>query len=207
MTIATTANTTQKRNSFSIQEKIIMTTQTPNPFPNDGARTLTARETMQRVNARNCLLFGALLLLSFLLTACKPVTMDVSMEAVNHTDKNIVSVVINGKGGIMAAPAYGQGNGGCCVRLPKEWRPGLTAKIDWQLGGHWLINENGNEVIEDGRKVLVEGPWKSQTVPVPEYKGEGYFYVFFFPDDQVKVAVTYNVDLYGDASQKSNKTE
>jgi Protein of unknown function (DUF3304) len=179
-----------------------MSTQTPNPFPADGTRTLTAQRTMQHVSARNCLLFGALLLLSFLLTACKPTTMDVSMEAVNHTDKNIVSVVINGTGGIMDAPAYGRGNGGCCVRLPKEWRPGLTAKIDWREDGDWKQDVKGNLILNEGRKIYIPAPWKSQTVPVPEYKVDGYFYVFFLPEDKVKVAVTYDYRYYGEYDPK-----
>ena len=114
-----------------------------------------------------------------------------SYEAYNHTDQHIVSIVINGEGGVLAARAHGEGGGVCCVILPKRWRPGLMATIKWQLDGDWLKDEQGKEVIRNGKKVLVPGPWKEKTVDIPKYaeKDMGHFDMHFYPDDTVRVVI------------------
>ncbi|MCE1208760.1 MAG: DUF3304 domain-containing protein [Spirochaetia bacterium] len=114
----------------------------------------------------------------------------VSYHAYNHTDNSIVSIIINGEGGILDATAHGEGGGVCCVVLPKRWRPGLMVKVKWQLDGDWLKDGQGKEVIRDGKKVFVPGPWKEKTVEVPKYDEEmGLFFIHFFPGDKVNVLV------------------
>ena len=130
-------------------------------------------------------------LIGFVLAACSgDDTVAVSYAAYNHTDKSIVSIVINGEGGILDASAHGGGGSMCCVILPRRWRPGLMATIKWQLDGDWLKDEQGKEVIRDGKTVLVPGPWKERTVEVPKYTSEGdlgTFFIHIFPGDEVKV--------------------
>lgn len=128
-------------------------------------------------------------LIGFALAACSgDETVAVSYAAYNHTDEDIVSIVINGEGGIMNASAHGEGGRMCCIVLPKRWRPGLMATFKWQLDGDWLKDEKGKEVIRDGKTVLVPGPWKERTVEVPKYEGElGTFFIHIFPGDVVKV--------------------
>lgn len=134
-------------------------------------------------------------LLVIALSACSgDEKIGVSYHAYNHTDEHIVSIVINGKGGVLDASAHGEGGGVCCVVLPKRWRPGLMATVKWQLDGDWLKDGQGKEIIRDGKKVLVPGPWKEQTVEVPKYGEEmGMFFIHFFPGDEVKVLI----NLYG----------
>jgi len=126
------------------------------------------------------------------LSACdsKPATWAVSYGAVNHSDKYIVAIAINGEGGVLTAPMHGQGGGVCCVIVPQRWKPGLTVTIKWEEEGDWKRDAKGDPIYEDGRKIYVPLPWKSQTVPLPKYDGEGSFFVFFFPGDVVKVALT-----------------
>lgn len=137
--------------------------------------------------------FALAILASLLLAGClEEEKVGLSYHAYNHTDQHIVAIVINGQGGILDASAHGEGGGVCCVVLPKKWRPGLMATIKWRLEGDWLKDEQGKEVIRDGKKVLVPGPWKEGTVEVPKYdnsKGMGDFYMHFFPNDEVKVLV------------------
>jgi len=91
-------------------------------------------------------------LIGFVLVACSgDETVGVSYAAYNHTNEDIVSIVINGEGGIMNASAHGEGGRMCCIVLPKRWRPGLMATIKWQLDGDWLKDEKGKEVIRDGK--------------------------------------------------------
>ena len=113
-----------------------------------------------------------------------------SYLGVNNTDKNIVSIIVNGEGGISAVSAQHIGGEDCCVNLPRKWHPGIKVTIKWQLGGTYKLDSKGNKVIEDGVPVVIEGDWKTKTVDVPEYKGEdaeGYLYIFFYPNDEVKV--------------------
>jgi hypothetical protein len=142
-------------------------------------------------------LFGWLtaLLASALLTGCfEEEKVSLSYLGVNHTDRPIVSVAINDEGGILNVSA--QGGGGkmvCCVTLPRKWHPGLKVKIAWQEDGHWLLDEHGKPVIRDGVKVLVEEPWQSQTVDVPEY-GEhdlSHFDIHFLPGGKVQVKASF----------------
>lgn len=133
-------------------------------------------------------------LLGLALTACfGDEKIGVSYTTYNHTDEDIVSIVINGEGGIQDASAHEEGSRMCCVVLPEKWRPGLIATIKWQLDGDWQRDAQGKEVIRDGKKVLVPGPWKEQTVEVPRYISEeldwGTFYIHIFPNNEVKVLV------------------
>lgn len=138
------------------------------------------------------LAWGMALLVGMSVAACSgDEKIGVSYSAYNHTDEDIVAIVINGEGGILDASAHGEGGGMCCVVLPKKWRPGLMATIKWQLDGDWLRDERGEVVIRDGKKVLVPGPWKERTVEVPKYDEEmGMFFIHFFPNDEVKVLVS-----------------
>jgi len=119
---------------------------------------------------------------------------DLPFLTVNHTDTAVVAMVINRVGGPISSPP--QGGGGstdCCVTVPKHWRPDLKVTVKWQEDGRWLKDASGKEVIRDGKQVLVEAPWKSATVSVPEYtdKDLGHFDVHFMPGDMVQVKVSY----------------
>jgi hypothetical protein len=127
-----------------------------------------------------------------LLLACQAqeTTRAVPYGAVNHTDVHIVTIVVNGTGTVLAPPKHGQAGGACCVVVPRQWTPGLTATVQWEEDGDWLLDSNGKTVLRDGIKVYVPAPWKTRTVPIPRYDGDGDFYVFFFPGDDVRVAMT-----------------
>lgn len=144
---------------------------------------------------RSLPIFFLVLTSCILLTACFGEEKEaVSYVAYNHTDDGIVSIIINGEGGILGADPQGGGGEMCCVILPKKWRRGLMATIKWRVDGDWLLDAQGKEVIRDGKRVYVPAPWKERTVEVPKYEGVmGRFYIHFLPKDEVKVAVS----LYG----------
>ncbi len=134
-------------------------------------------------------------LIGVVLAACSgDETVAVSYAAYNHTDKSIVSFVINGEGGILAASAHGGGGRMCCVVLPKHWRPGLMATIKWQEDDIPIFNPDGTRKVIDGVPATNESPWKERTVEVPKYEGEmGTFFIHIFPGDEVKVLM----NIYG----------
>lgn len=127
-----------------------------------------------------------------LLTACFEEEKEaVSYVAYNHTDKSIVSIIVNGEGGILNARAQGGGGEMCCVILPKKWRPGLMATMKWQGDDTVVLDANGKPLTNDGVPIVIEAPWKERTVEVPKYEGEmGRFYIHFLPKDEIKVAVS-----------------
>lgn len=124
-----------------------------------------------------------------------------SYLALNHTDKWIVSIVVNGEGGVLdVSPQGGGGKIVCCTMLPKRWRPGLMASIKWQEGGTFKRDKKGAVVTEDGVPVVIESPWKESTVEVPKYDEQmGDFYIIFFPNDEIRVAVSNGIPTLADA--------
>lgn len=134
------------------------------------------------------------LMSTYLLNACTPETASISYLAVNHTSEEVVSVVINGEGGVLNVPAYGGGGGQiCCVTLPRKWHPGLQATIKWRLDGDWLRDGSGKEVWRDGKRVYVPAPYKEKTVEIPKYteKDLEHLDIHFLPDDEVLVKVSF----------------
>lgn len=127
-----------------------------------------------------------------LLTGClEDEKTGVSYTGVNHTDVSVVEVSPNGeRGGIMVAPAHGMSGDICCVTLPAKWKPGLTTTVSWQDDGNWLLDEQGREVIQDGKTVYVPAPRKSKVVEVPKYDEPGTFWIHFFPNDEVRIVVS-----------------
>jgi hypothetical protein len=118
----------------------------------------------------------------------------VSYTAYNDTDRGIVSIIVNGRGGILNASSHGGGGEMCCVAIPNKWRPGLNATIKWAEDGDWLLDDQGREVIRDGKRVYVPRPYKEKTVEVPRYDNRlGRFNIHFFPNDEVRVIV----NMYG----------
>jgi hypothetical protein len=116
----------------------------------------------------------------------------ISYLTFNHTGRSIVSIIVNGEGGVLNAHAHGGGGEACCVILPARWMPGLTVTIKWQEDGHWIRDDKGQVIIKDGDYQFAEGPWHEKTVPVPPYaEGDqmGQFRIHFFPNNDVKVTV------------------
>ena len=172
-----------------------MTTESPNPFPTDGLRARAAVDTPVSGRWRTL----AAIALGFMLVACGDrATGDagesgVSYVAINHTDEWVTSIIVNGEGGILHAPAQGGGGEMCCVTLPDRWRPGQKITVKWKMDGTYVRDKNGHMVLRDGVPVVIEGAWKTRTVDMPEYKGkdaEGRLHIHFLPGDEVKVLRT-----------------
>lgn len=128
------------------------------------------------------------------LVACAPEKVSISYLAVNHTDEDIVSIVVNGDGGILHALAHGSGGQMCCITLPKQWRPGLTAEIKWQVAGTYQRDAKGNIATDDGVPVVIHRAYKTQTVEVPQYTDNdirGHFDIHIMPGDKVLVKVSF----------------
>jgi Protein of unknown function (DUF3304) len=155
-------------------------------------KTMTTRASLIGQGFSAKVLLCAALFAAVFLTACKPAkpaTWGVSYGAVNHTDKAIVWIGIDGQGTVLIAPAFGQGGGVCCVAIPQKWHEGITHTISWREESDYKYDKKGNIVYDNGVPVLIEKPIKTKTVTLPEYKHIGSFYMHFFPNDEVQIIV------------------
>ena len=110
--------------------------------------------------------------------------------AVNHTSAAINHFSVNGYGGGNARP-YGYGGGACCVMLPREWRPGLMMKVEWETDPDPYA-KSPPLGTDEFRKFMVKhkANYEHHTaiVPLPPYEqGLCALEVHFLPCHQVKV--------------------
>ncbi|MGV3345828.1 DUF3304 domain-containing protein [Enterobacteriaceae bacterium LUAb1] len=133
---------------------------------------------------------GSAVVISGLLAGCSPSQAGESsagnIGGYNHVaGQNVNWFSVNGY--------YATLNGNvCCVMIPNQWRPGLTAHIEWE------VDPNANENIPRLKKgvgfepkALAEHEAKYQRfsadVPIPEYKESAGINVHFLPCHQVKI--------------------
>ena len=138
----------------------------------------------------------------FLLSACSQPAAEAQrggggvIKAINHTHWAINNFSVDGQSGIDVIGPFDGGGGGCCYGVPKQWRPGMTVRIDWERGE---ASTEGFPGFEDRAKFLA---WKekmtannrqfSKVVPVPDYTGQETcgITVHFMPCDKVKVTTS-----------------
>ncbi len=128
------------------------------------------------------------------LSACESEKVSIPYLGVNHTDDGIISVIVNGEGGILDIPAQGgAGTKMCCINMPKKWQPGLTAEIKWQVAGTYQRDARGEIVTNDGVPVVISAPYKTMTVEVPKYSERDlqHFDIHIMPGDKVMVKASF----------------
>ena len=105
----------------------------------------------------------------------------VSVRSTNHTPYNITEFYVDGvwAGG---SPALGVGSGTvcCAVKIPQQWREGLTAKVRW----------THSQAINDAHgKPIGETVWYEYDAPILPYQQWNTVRVHFFPDGTAKIVV------------------
>ena len=101
-----------------------------------------------------------------------PKTAPAQVGIVNHTGNYIYSASVNGAGGgKMSAWSAGTANI-CCASIPMVWRPGLKARVRWNM--------------PIGPKDVI----KEKIVEVEKYDRPGSIYLHFFPNDEIRIVVT-----------------
>ncbi|MDB5802342.1 MAG: hypothetical protein JWL63_3281 [Rhodocyclales bacterium] len=115
----------------------------------------------------------------WLLTSCAAFEKKESPDAVaqvgivNHTGKFIYSASVDGSGGGTMS-AWGAGVAGvCCTSIPRVWHPGMKVLVRWDM--------------PDGHTHIV----KEKIVEVEKYDEPGSIYMHFFPNDEVRVVVSW----------------
>ncbi|HHL9084107.1 DUF3304 domain-containing protein [Escherichia coli] len=112
------------------------------------------------------------------------------INGINHTNKAINYLHINGYGGPNIAP-FGDGGGYCCVMLPDKWHSGLKARIEWEVDPepYAILPPLGTD---EYRAAYVEHKANYQKhtaiVDIPEYDAELCgLTVHFLSCNQIKV--------------------
>ena len=155
------------------------------------------------------LALGCVLALGLALAGCEPPAprtpqpMAVGITGYNFTNEGVQEYYVNDSRGSNLPPYGGGGATSCCVRLPGQWTPGLTVKVDWTIGHYtqpWEIRKN--MTIEQEEACCWTQRTLSKTVPVERYGDEGGgVQVFFLPDDDIKVWVSdYDLGFPGHPS-------
>ena len=111
-----------------------------------------------------------------------------NLSGINHIAGQYVNwFSVNGYGGTL------NGNT-CCIMLPDKWRPGLKARIEWEVdpqkvGEPPAYNDLDNYLIWE-EKLKNSFRKYSTTVDIPEYTQACDLTVHFLPCKQIKVTTS-----------------
>ena len=126
------------------------------------------------------------------------------VEGYNHTSAAINRFTVNGAGGPNLGPYSGGGSQVCCGSVPRYWRLGLRAIVEWEKDPAPRDYVNwaplGTDAYREAYKKH-EAKYTQQrvVVEIPEYKEAGTLKVHFLPCNQVRVSadnVFYDTPSY-----------
>ncbi|MFN3771458.1 MAG: DUF3304 domain-containing protein [Ectopseudomonas guguanensis] len=148
------------------------------------------------------------LLVTSLLSGCmsrESEMLGAPVEGYNHTSAAINLFTVNGAGGPNLGPYSGGGGQVCCGSVPRYWRPGLRAIVEWEKDpnprgyGSWPerpYSDAWNKRMEKHRSHYTR---HRVVVEIPQYQEAGTLKVHFLPCDQVRVSadnIFYGVSGY-----------
>ncbi|QOD81307.1 DUF3304 domain-containing protein [Chromobacterium haemolyticum] len=126
------------------------------------------------------------------------------VEGYNHTSAAINRFSVNGAGGPNVGAYQGGGSQTCCAALPRQWRRGLMATVEWQKdakpydSANWPYKYGSIEWIQASERHKKQYYSNHRAVvEIPRYDKSCGLNVHFLPCNQVKV-VTYCGGYYGD---------
>ncbi|OLU28805.1 hypothetical protein BVH03_12225 [Pseudomonas sp. PA15(2017)] len=118
------------------------------------------------------------------------------VEGYNHTSAAINRFTVNGAGDPNLGPYSGGGGQVCCGSVPRYWRPGLRAIVEWEKdpSPYWYANwserlysDAWNKRMDEHRSHYTR---HRVVVEIHEYDSPGPLVVHFLPCDTVRVAAT-----------------
>lgn len=138
-----------------------------------------------------------LILLACTLQACnrtheessKPESSSTSISGYNYTIEGIQEFYVNGQWGGNLGIGEGGGSNVCCVVMPKKWKPGLTAEVEWRRSDCGIRNPENERCPSNINKKWQFKTLKT-TVPIGFYDRPYTAYVAFLPNDEVKIYIT-----------------
>lgn len=115
------------------------------------------------------------------------------VEGYNHTSAAINRFTVNGAGGPNIGPYSGGGSQVCCGSVPRYWRPGLRALVEWEKDPNSGASVGWPPHGTDGwreayKKHSAKYTHHRMVVDIPQYQEAGTLKVHFLPCDQVRVS-------------------
>ena len=109
-------------------------------------------------------------------------TVSVTVDSVNYQHERAVQYTLYdlsrtpplAVGGALVVMLATGGEKGCCVSLPKTWRPGLKVRVDWE---------------ESDRQVIYPEKY-SRELEIPRYDSPADLFVVFHPAHEVELGVS-----------------
>ncbi|WP_227107287.1 DUF3304 domain-containing protein [Chromobacterium rhizoryzae] len=174
------------------------------PFPLTARKELTMSEFVTwRSSQASLALLAFAVLLPAQAMGNKPSTemVPAGVEGYNHTSAAINRFSVNRAGGPNIGPYQGGGKQSCCASLPRQWRPGLMATVEWEKDPNpnspIKRDKNGQILPSEAIRIRSEFTQHRAVVEIPRYEKSCGLNVHFLPCDQVKV-VSYCGGYYGD---------
>ncbi|WP_269791099.1 DUF3304 domain-containing protein [Stenotrophomonas sp. Iso1] len=123
---------------------------------------------------------GLLLCLLLFVAGCKAgsddeTTSTASINGYNSTDQAIRPFYVDEAGGTRIG-AYAGGGSVCCVRYPRKWYPGLTARVKWATSS----GKNAGDPTKT---------WHEAEVPIERYEQPGSLNIHFLPEGKVRILI------------------
>lgn len=149
----------------------------------------TARNFIRRYQ------FFALPLTLLLISGCmarESEMLGAPVEGYNHTSAAINRFTVNGAGGPNLGPYSGGGGQVCCGSVPRYWRPGLRAIVEWEKDPAPRDYVNwaplGTDAYREAyKKHEAKYTHHRAVVEIHEYDSPGPLVVHFLPCDQIRV--------------------
>ena len=139
--------------------------------------------------------FAGLSLVLLLVSGCmakESEMLGAPVEGYNHTSAAINRFTVNGAGGPNIGPYQGGGKQVCCGVLPRHWRPGLRAIVEWEKDPNPRAYVSwpplGTDAYREAYKKHAANYTRHRVVvEIPQYDRPGPLKVHFLPCDQVRV--------------------
>jgi hypothetical protein len=127
------------------------------------------------------------MLLSTLLSGCKPEPYMLGVFGYNYTDRAVADFSVNGAGGggvFLSTPTAGGGKTMCCVLLDRDTRTPFSVEVKYQM--------DALEAYPPRRVIEPAGPYKTQRVEVtgPIPPDPAYLEIHFYPDGHIEAAIS-----------------
>jgi len=137
---------------------------------------------------------GIVVMLMLLACQTGPKMLAAPVTGYNHTSAAINWFSVNGAGGGNVGPHQGGGSQVCCGVVPRYWRPGLRAIVEWEKdpAPRAKIKRDKYGQLEPEAYQLHAANYTRHkvTVDIPKYDEPGSLNVHFLPCNEVRVSAT-----------------
>ena len=111
-----------------------------------------------------------------------------NISGYNHTAEYIHQFYVDDAWGGNVFAYAGGGKFVCCLIYPRQWKPGLQAKVRWTT--------SSSDPAATGEDIV--GKWHEAVVSIEKYDKTGTLNVHFLPDGKIRLIVSNMSDIHPD---------